>query len=273
METPAFSFGEQSVATAYDGVLVPILFEPWAARLVDDFQPWQGRWVLDLATGTGIVAAELARHVGPAGKVIGTDINGEMLRLARHRCAGASSPVEFIESPAHPLALPDGSVDVVVCQQGFQFFPDRAAAAEEVFRVLRKRGRVIMTTWRPVSECEFFGKICDALESIGEAGLADSMRVPFDLMPESELGQHFEAAGFRDVRVTQQQLALTMGGDTHHAVEVAYSTPIGPRLRGLSDELQLSFRGTLAALLDDLSTDGMTIGRMVSNVLCADAPG
>jgi len=271
MKKPSeFSFGDQSVAAAYDTVLVPILFEPWAAQLVDNFQPWQGQCVLDLATGTGVVANRLSKHVGPTGKVIGADINGEMLNFAKQRCTGAPSAIQFIESPAHPLALPDDTVDVVVCQQGFQFFPDRSAAAIELFRVLRERGKAIVTTWSPVAECEFFGKICDALESIGEAQLSDLMRVPFDFMPESELSQHFEDAGFQNVRIKQQQLDLTFLGGVAQAIEATYSTPIGPKLRALADESQHDFRKTLAALLDELSTDGKNMGRMVSNVLSAE---
>ena len=273
MEKPEFSFGDLSVASAYDSVLVPILFGPWAARLINEFQPWQGRCVLDLATGTGIVAEQLTKHVGPTGKVIGTDINGEMLRLADQRCADAGSPVEFIESPAHPLALPDACVDVIVCQQGFQFFPDKPASVEEMVRVLRKRGKVIVTTWRPVAECQFFGKICDALESIDETLLADSLRLPFDFMPESELRLHFEGAEFQDVRVTRQQLPFSIGSGARRWIEVVYSTPIGPRLRALSDESQRHFRENLTTLFDELSTDGTTMGQMVSLVLSADMPG
>jgi len=267
-----FSFGDQSVADAYDAVLVPILFGPWAAQLVDDFKLWQGRCVLDLATGTGVLAQRLAKHVGPTGKLIGADINGEMLMLARQRCADASPPVEFIESPAEPLNLPGESVDVVVCQQGFQFFPDRPAAAQEMFRVLRKRGKVVVSTWRPVAECEFFGCICDALDAVGEEELSNMMRIPFDSMPESELSLHFEAAGFDDVRVRQQQLALTVSDGVSHAVNVAYSTPIGPKLRTLTEDKQDRFRKAFKDLLDELSSDGQTMGRMVSNVLSAEKP-
>ncbi len=271
MKKPSeFSFGDQSVAAAYDNVLVPILFEPWAAQLVDDFQPWQDQCVLDLATGTGVVANQLSKHVGPTGKVIGVDINGEMLNFARQRCAGAPSVVQFIDSPAHPLALPDETVDVVVCQQGFQFFPDRPAAAIELFRVLREGGRAIVTTWRPVAECEYFGNICAALESIGEAQMSDLMRVPFDFMPESELSRDFKATGFQDVRIMQQQLDLTFTGGVTQAIETAYATPIGPKLRALADESQRDFRKSLSALLDELSADGKTMGRMVSNVLSAE---
>ena len=83
-----FSFGDDSVASAYDNVLVSILFKPWAERLVEEHQPWDGRQVVDLATGTGIVAQLLASKVGTSGKVFGTDINAEMLSLAKKRCTG-----------------------------------------------------------------------------------------------------------------------------------------------------------------------------------------
>jgi SAM-dependent methyltransferase len=247
-----------------------LLFEPWAVRLVEDYQPWEGRHVLDLATGTGIVAQQLAGKVGPSGSVIGADINAEMLALAKKRCADSTPAVRFIECPAHPLDIPDSSIDIVVCQQGFQFFPDKLAAALEIYRVLRDGGKVIASTWLPVADCEYFGAICDALNSIGEPELADMMRVPFDFMPESELTAPFEAAGFINVLIRQQEQDFVIDGGVTEAVDVAYSTPIGPKLRALPDERQDQFRKTFSELLHKLSDGGNTMGRMVSNVLSAD---
>ena len=102
MENPKeFGFGG-SVATGYDSGLVPILFEPWATRLIEEHQPWDGQRVLDVATGTGIVPQLLAKQVGPDGSVLGADINDEMLALAKKRCAGLSN-TEFVECPADAL--------------------------------------------------------------------------------------------------------------------------------------------------------------------------
>jgi len=271
-EKQEFSFGDNSVASAYDNVLVRYLFKPWALRLVEDNQPWEGRRVLDIATGTGIVAQQLARQVGPGGNVIGTDINGEMLALAMKRCADSTPAVRFIECPAHPLDIPDNSIDFVVCQQGFQFFPDKLAAAKEIYRVLSDGGKVIATTWQPVTECEYFGAICDALNSIGEPELADMMRVPFDFMPESDLTAAFEAAGFEDVLLRQQEQELVIDGGVTDAIQVAYSTPIGPKLNALPNERQDQFRKALNKILHELCNGRNTMGRMVSNVLSADKP-
>ena len=269
-EPREFSFGDSSVASGYDNTLVPILFEPWAAQLVEEYQPWEGRHVLDLATGTGIVAEMLASRVGPDGKVIGTDINGEMLALAAKRCNGMTPAVELVECPAHPLDIPSDSIDFVVCQQGFQFFPDKQAAAQEVHRVLRSGGKIAATTWQPVVECQYFGAICEALNTIGEPETSDMMRVPFDFMPESELVACFESAGFSNVRLSQQKLDLVMDGGVPQAIEVAYSTPIAPKLRALPDERQAEFRNAFTDLLHGLHNGGTTMGCMVSTALSAE---
>ena len=267
-----FNFGEDSVANAYDHVLVPVLFKPWAVLLIEEHGPWEGQSVLDLATGTGVVAHMLAGVVGPGGSVIGIDINDQMLRLARNRCAGLTPEVQFIESPAYPLEISSNSIDSVVCQQGFQFFPDKSEAAREIYRVLSDGGKIIATTWRPVAECQFFGAICDALNSMGEPEIADMMRVPFDLLPESELTDHFESAGFINVQLGRQEQDLLVNRGETHALELAYSTPIGPKLQALPEERQDQFRRAFTELLEELSHDGITMGCMVSNVLSAEQP-
>jgi len=269
-ETQKFSFGDSSVASAYDNVLVQVLFESWAARLIEEYQPWEGRRVLDLATGSGIIAQLVAGQVGPSGMVLGIDINSEMLALAKKRCADLTPEVKFTQSPAHPLEISSDSIDFVVCQQGFQFFPDKDAAAQEMYRVLCVGGKVVITTWRPVAECQFFGSICNALNMIGEPEISDMMRRPFDFMPASQLTDHFESAGFVNVRLSQQEQDLVIDKGATHAIEVAYATPIRPKLLALSDERQAEFRKTLTELLHELSADGITMGRMVSNVLSGE---
>ena len=69
-EPRAFNFSDNSVASAYDDVLVPVLCRPWAVQLVEEHSGWENQCVLDLATGTGIVARLLADQVGPEGNVI-----------------------------------------------------------------------------------------------------------------------------------------------------------------------------------------------------------
>ncbi len=232
---PEFSFGDSSVANAYDTVLVPTLFDPWAEALAEQFQPWEARKVLDLASGTGIVAQKLSKLVGPDGRVTAADINPPMLAFAKDRCKDSTPAVEFVESPAAPLNLPDASFDIVVCQQGFQFFPDSKTAAEEIYRVLKANGQVVITTWCPVSECDFFGAFCEAFDLVGEIELAEMMRVPFDLLDGNDLPAIFTAAGFENIELKKQSIDLLIKGGDQAIIEMAYATPVGPKLKELPE--------------------------------------
>ena len=268
-ESNEFSFSDNSVAGAYDDVLVPILFEPWAKALIDAHGPWDGRRVLDLATGTGIVSRMLAQQLGPAGSVLGTDLNAEMLKVAAASVSNESPKVEFLECPAENLECTDNSFDYVVCQQGFQFFSDKTAAAKEIRRVLRDDGTVIVSVWRTVTECHFFNTICVTLESIGEAEIAGMMRAPFDFLPRDKLEAAFESAEFSSVDVNFEERDIIISGGVEHAIRAAYSTPIGPKLRSLSQEIQVQFVDEFAKNIKELASDGVTMGQMASDILVA----
>ncbi len=269
-EITEFSFGDDSVAQAYDKYLVPALFDPWAFELIKKNQPWGGKCVLDLAAGTGVVSKHLSQQVGSEGKVTAVDINGQMLNLARKRCESVSVEMEFIESSVDDLSIQDNSIDIVICQQGFQFFPDKNNAAKEIFRVLQGDGKAIITTWCPVEECQFFGSICEALESMGENEISKLMRVPFDFLDQSGLLQPFIVAGFNNVQVSRQEKNLIIEGGIDEAVEFAYATPIGPKLRELTKDKQSQFRFLLLEISDKISIEKSDMGRMVSNVLTAE---
>jgi len=266
-----FSFGDNSVAKAYDNVLVGTLFEPWAEHLIGTHQKWDGQYVLDLATGTGIVAEKLANKVGSEGKVFATDINPEMLALAKKRCAGIIPQEMFIVCDASSIKLDSESIDYVVCQQGFQFFPDKEVAAKEIFRVLNKGGKITASTWLPVKDCQYFGKLCEALEAIKENELSDMMRIPFDFMTQDELLDYFGSAGFVNTEINEQKLDFKLNGVAKNGVEIAYATPIGPRLRELNNEKQKQFKNIFGELLNEIC-ENRTMGCMVSNILNAQKP-
>src|ERR1700737_5157987 len=135
-----FSFG--IVAATYDELYLPRIFIPWARLLLERTALRPAEAVLDVATGPGTVARLAAEQVGSQGRVLGADFSEAMIAIARAKPqpAGAAT-IEYLVSPAAPLAVDDGAFDVVTCQQGLQFFPDRPAAIREMNRALKPGGR------------------------------------------------------------------------------------------------------------------------------------
>ena len=131
----------------YESFLVPHLFTPWARDLVTRAEPKSGERVLDVACGTEIVVREVLPRVGPNGRVTGIDFSPAMLEVARNRVPG-ETPVEWYEASAEALPLSDAAHDLVLCQQGLQFFPDKPGAIREFRRVLDPNGRVALSVWR-----------------------------------------------------------------------------------------------------------------------------
>jgi SAM-dependent methyltransferase len=177
-------------AEAYERYLVPAIFEPFARALVALAAPTAGERVLDAACGTGVVA----RYAAPrAGHVVGADVNAGMLAVA-----GRIAPqLEWVQADLAALPFADASFDVVLCQQGLQFVPDRAAALAELRRVLAPGGRILVSVWRGPEHNPGFATFAEVLDRVG-AG--DVLRSPFaggdgDVWREAML-----AAGFGDVR-------------------------------------------------------------------------
>src|SRR5690349_7068610 len=139
-------FAQQSFPEMYEQALVGPMFSLWADPLLDEAGLGPGDRVLDVACGTGIVARRARARLGAAGTVVGVDINPGMLAIARR----VAPDVEWREGSASALPLqPNERFDVVTCQQGLQFVPDRGAAVHEFRRALAPTGRVAISTWRP----------------------------------------------------------------------------------------------------------------------------
>jgi ubiquinone/menaquinone biosynthesis C-methylase UbiE len=101
----------------------------------------------------GIVGRVPKERLGDAGNVVGIDVSADMLAVAR----AVAPNIDWREGDATALPLNDGEqFDVVVCQQGLQFFPDKAGAVTEMRRALSDRGRLAIATWRSDDEIPFF---------------------------------------------------------------------------------------------------------------------
>ena len=184
----------------YERDLVPGIFGPWASLVVDLAPPRIGDRVLDVACGTGIVARAAAKRVGPTGAVVGVDLNPGMLAIARS-VATEHSAIEWVEGSADNLNFPSESFDIVYCQLGLQYFPDRAVALCEMRRMLRQTGRFGLMVWRRIDESPGFAALADALERHVSPEAAAIMRAPFSLSDSHALATLVCSAGFKHVSI------------------------------------------------------------------------
>ena len=113
-----------------------------------------GERVLDVACGTGIVALDAAARVSPGGDVVGVDLSGCMIEVARRRAMQEHrTNISFERADAEQLALPDNSFNVALCALGLMYMPVPERAVLEMRRVLRPGGRIILAVWGERSRC------------------------------------------------------------------------------------------------------------------------
>ena len=120
------------------------LHHEWRRRAADLSALSSGQRALDVATGTGDLAFELAGRVGPAGEVVGVDFAERMLEVARRKAAALGSPVRFEAGNALTLAFPDGHFDAATVGFGARNFSDLDRGLAEMTRVVRPGGRVVV---------------------------------------------------------------------------------------------------------------------------------
>ncbi len=207
----SFEAADVSAMQAYEDVLVPRLFTPWAWLLLDRLDLEPGEAVLDVACGPGSLTRPAAIEVGPAGRVTGVDLSAAMLAIALAKPElPRAAAIEYHHAPADRLPVDDADFDVATCQQGLQFFPNPAAALREMRRALRPDGRVAIAVWAEIDHSPPFAALEGAVREVAGDELADRYRNGPWGMPEADrLRERLDHAGFNEIRVTREKLPLS----------------------------------------------------------------
>ena len=143
----------REAAEQYEARFVPAIFAEWAPLLADITGVGPGQAVLDVACGTGIVARTVADRVTRSGRVVGVDLNGGMLAVARR----VRPDIDWRQADVADLPFADGSFDVVLCQMALMFFPDRVGALREMARVTRLGGVIGLAVPAALEEQPAYG--------------------------------------------------------------------------------------------------------------------
>ena len=213
-------------AQRYERYVARYILGPWAPLLVDAAHVGVGERVLDVACGTGVVARAAAERVGSVGHVVGVDLNAGMIAIARSLPTPVGASIEWVERSALDLRLQDATMDVVLCQQGLQFFPDKALAMREMRRVLARGGRLAVNVWNGVGP--YNGAVGEALARfVGDAAALQfciSRQVP----TKEELQRLATEAGFSAVNVRISRIDVHLPRLDKFTLDHLSATPIAP---------------------------------------------
>ena len=155
--------------------------QPHTEAIFDHVSLHEGDRVLDVACGTGIVTRVAVTRFPTLARIVGVDLNPNMLDIARAHSPATSVPVAWQEGDMCALPFPDASFDVVDCQHGLQYVPDKLVALRDIHRVLVPGGRLIFTVWsRPHRD---------------NAALADAPRGDFPHRRAADQARSAEALG------------------------------------------------------------------------------
>ena len=227
-----------SVPGMYDRYMGPLLFRPYAdeiARRANELQP---KRVLETAAGTGIVTEALHKAL-PDAEIVATDLNAAMLDVAAERFA--SSNVRFQPADALDLPFEDARFDLVVCQFGVMFYPDKVRGNAEARRVLRDGGRYLVAIWDRLER----NPVSRAAAEAGARLFPDHSdnfmkRVPFGYHDPALIEHDLLAAGFTDIEFETVELRSRSPSARDAALGLVQGTPLRAEIEAIApDALEL----------------------------------
>lgn len=257
-----------SIPENYDRHMVPLIFEPYAADLARRASALSPRRVLETAAGTGVVTRMLWPQLPADATYIATDLNQPMLDFA----ASALRDPRVIWHAADALDLPfdDATFDVVLCQFGAMFFPDRIHAYREARRVLAPGGTFLFNVWDAIEKNDFAAEITDALaEMFPDDPPRFLARTPHGYDDVAQIRQDVADAGFGSVTidtVTAQSVAPSaLIAATAYCHGTVLRTEIEARDGGALDAATERAAAAIAAR----HGDGEVRGRIQAHVITA----
>ena len=270
----AFATASTDGMQAYEDTLVGAVFVPWGEYLLDALGVTPGERLLDVATGPGTLARIASSRLGPTGYVLGTDLSDAMLAIAQAKgSVPGGARMEYRHSPAVPLDAPVGAFDVVCCQQGLQFFPDRRAALGEMRRAVRSGGRLGLAVWASIELCPPFAAVRDAIDEVMGVEAAERYADgPWGLHAPAELAEMAIGADFADVSVEEVRRPVCFEAGASQLERSLAASGVATEIAGLPGEQREAFTTAVADNLRSLTdASGAVASNLTSQMLLATA--
>jgi ubiquinone/menaquinone biosynthesis C-methylase UbiE len=212
-----------SVPENYDRYLGPLLFEPFARDLIARIDIAVSGDILEIACGTGRLTRHL-RSALPDARIAALDLNPDMIAVARPRLADAA--IQWQTGDAQDLPYPTGSFDLVICQFGIMFMPDKAKALTQFLRVLRPGGKLLFNSWNTITTNEVVYTASETINQFFPDDPPTFYQSPFSLHDDTLIESLVRQAGFFDISVKLVKLTGSSPSAAEAAIGLVEGSPV-----------------------------------------------
>lgn len=258
-----------SIPQLYEQYFVPLIFEQYARDMARRAVSLAPSSVLELAAGTGAVTRQLADQLPPSVPIVSTDLNQAMLDQAIH--VGTSRSVTWQQADASTLPFADNTFDVVVCQFGVMFFPDKAAAFAEARRVLRPSGTFLFSVWDRIEDNEFADCVTQAMSRLFPSDPPRFMaRLPHGYHDQAAISRALGDGGFTGAHVFDT-VAFQSQAESARVVAIAYcqGTPLRNELEERNASILDEATDLAACALEARFGGGHVSGKIQAHIVSA----
>jgi SAM-dependent methyltransferase len=217
---------------------IDAVFEPLTAVALESAAPAAGESVIDVGCGCGATVLELARRVGPSGRVMGLDVSEPMAGRARERIAAAGlTNAEIIISDAATRDLSGTDANLLFSRFGVMFFADPTAAFANLRSAMRPTGRLMFACWRPLADNSWFTLPLEAARGLlpPQPPAEPDAPGPFAFADPGRVRGILGAAGWRHATAIRHDMPMRLAGPGQLDEATEFATRVGPLSRMLAE--------------------------------------
>src|SRR5437660_6899733 len=260
-----------SIPENYDRYMVPLIFESYARGMAVRAAALSPKAVLETAAGSGVVTRALTPRLSPDARYAVTDLNQPMLDYAATR-QPADNRISWRQADALALSFEDAAFDLVCCQFGVMFFPDRQAGYREAKRVLKPGGYFLFSVWDRIEENVFANDVTNALAEVFPGDPPRFLaRTPHGYHDPALIRSELEKAGFSSVAIETRADQSRASSPRHPAVAYCQGTPLRNEIEARDADKLEAATNHAASKIANRHGSGAVAGKIQAHVIVAVA--
>jgi ubiquinone/menaquinone biosynthesis C-methylase UbiE len=258
-----------SIPQTYDRYLVPLIFESFAQDISQRVAALSPGAVLETAAGSGAVTRAVAPVLSPNARYVVTDLNQPMLDYAAARQI-ADQRISWRKADAQALPFEDAAFDLVCCQFGVMFFPDRQSGYREAKRVLKPGGRFLFNVWDRIEENVFADDVTNALAEVFPDDPPRFLaRTPHGHHDTAVIRSDLEKAGFSSVVIETKAQLSRAASARHPAIAYCQGTPLRNEIEARGAEKLEMATEHAASVIASRHGNGEVVAKIQAHVIMA----